>query len=125
VHGKTSCFSFNKKNRLSCRAEFQQVMQSPQHRLNAEGCLLLAHANGLDCARLGLIVAKKQVKLAVNRNGCKRQLREYFRQHQQDIVGLDVVILVRKGFDSLDHEAIVQRLDKLWKRLIQYGSSLG
>lgn len=49
-------------------------------------------------ARLGIVVAKKNVRLAVARNKIKRVLRETFRQQQQLLNGLDVVVVVKKNF---------------------------
>ncbi len=45
--------------------------------------------------RLGLIVAGKIERLAVNRNRVKRILREVFRERQQEWAGLDVVMRLR------------------------------
>lgn len=52
---------------------------------------VLAAPNGLDIARLGLIVPKKVIRTAVGRNRVKRLLREWFRLGQVDIAGLDIV----------------------------------
>lgn len=47
--------------------------------------------NGLDYARLGLIVPKRVIADAVGRNRIKRLLREGFRLRQQEFPGLDIV----------------------------------
>lgn len=49
-------------------------------------------------ARLGIVVAKKNVKLAVERNRIKRLVRETFRLQQQHLNGLDVVVVIKKNF---------------------------
>lgn len=66
------------------------------------GCGLdvLAAPNGLEYARLGLIIPKKIVPTAVGRNRIKRLLREGFRIHQEEISGLDVVARLRSGLDE-------------------------
>ena len=51
--------------------------------------------NGLDRARLGMIVPKKIVPLAVGRNRIRRLLREWFRLRQQELSGLDVIAQLR------------------------------
>jgi ribonuclease P protein component len=48
-------------------------------------------------ARLGIIAAKKSMKRAVDRNRCKRMIREAFRIHPIKNVQIDLVILVRKA----------------------------
>lgn len=55
------------------------------------GLDVLAAPNGLEFARLGLIIPKKAVATAVARNRVKRLLRESFRLHQAEIAGMDVV----------------------------------
>lgn len=55
------------------------------------GLDVLAAPNGLQYARLGMIVPKKIVATAVARNRVKRLLRESFRLHQAEFSGLDVL----------------------------------
>lgn len=55
------------------------------------GLDVLAAPNGLDYARLGLIVPKKIIATAAGRNRIKRLLREGFRLNQVELAGLDVV----------------------------------
>ena len=49
-------------------------------------------------ARLGIVVAKRCVHLAVDRNKIKRLIRELFRQQHQQMQGLDVVVVVKRDF---------------------------
>jgi ribonuclease P protein component len=49
-------------------------------------------------ARLGIVVAKRNVKSAVARNKVKRLIRESFRKQQEQLSGLDVVVVVKKDF---------------------------
>ena len=49
-------------------------------------------------ARLGVVVAKRNVKLAVARNRLKRTVRESFRLQQSCLTGLDIVVVVKKDF---------------------------
>ena len=73
--------------------------------------------NELAYPRLGLIVAKKTAKLAVNRNYMRRVLRELFRLNQHDIASLDLVIQVQKKFEKLDFFAIKKEFDGLLNKL--------
>jgi ribonuclease P protein component len=58
---------------------------------------IYAKPNKLNYPRLGLIVAKKMARRAVERNRVKRQLREYFRtnQYNQATLNMDWVIRLR------------------------------
>jgi len=62
-------------------------------------------------ARLGLAVAKKCAKRAVDRNRLKRLARESFRQHKQSLAGFDIVLLVLKSLEK-HWSRITPRLEK-------------
>jgi ribonuclease P protein component len=66
-------------------------------------CLdVLAGPNGLAISRLGMIVPKKVIRTAAGRNRVKRLLREWFRQSQADIVGLDIIARLKaRGNESM------------------------
>ncbi|MDO8813462.1 MAG: ribonuclease P protein component [Gallionella sp.] len=51
--------------------------------------------NGQENARLGMIVGKKMLPGAADRNRVKRMIREVFRQHNIKLRKLDVVVRVR------------------------------
>lgn len=112
---------FTRQHRLSGRTDFENVMKAPLHRLSADVFLLLAQKNTLTHGRLGIIIAKKTVKKANERNWVKRQCREYFRRHQHEVNPMDMVILARKGIADLSHDELTQRLDAIWKKLAKYG----
>jgi len=59
------------------------------------GIDFLAARNGLDYARLGMIVPKKILATAVARNRVKRLIREAFRLNQSELKGLDVVARIK------------------------------
>lgn len=67
---------------------------------------------------MGLILSKRIIPLAVTRNRVKRLLRESFRRHQQELAGLDIIILARKGLGDLDNKAISKDSTSLWEKLI-------
>ena len=84
---------------------------------------MLARSNQLDNARLGLAIAKKHVKLAVDRNRIKRVIRESFRYNRQQISGLDLVVLGRAGTASLTNKQLFSSLESHWKRLAETKST--
>lgn len=53
---------------------------------------VLAKPNRLGWARLGLIVPKRILPHAVDRNGVKRQIREAFRHVQHELGDLDTIV---------------------------------
>lgn len=72
------------------------------------GLDLLAAPNGLDFARLGLIVPKKIIATAVGRNRVKRLIRESFRLNQAELVGLDVVARIKAKSQEADLKEALQ-----------------
>ena len=56
--------------------------------------------NGKTNARLGIIVGKRALSGAVNRNRVKRNIRETFRQHSIKMCNIDLVVMVRGPFDQ-------------------------
>ncbi|MEC8429443.1 MAG: ribonuclease P protein component, partial [Pseudomonadota bacterium] len=64
-----------------------------------------------------LVIAKKNIRLAVQRNRIKRILRESFRLRQETLIGLDIVVLARRGLDDLDNQQLHQLFHQQWQRL--------
>lgn len=71
----------------------------------------------LETARLGLVVGKKFLKRAVQRNLIKRIVREQFRLKRPDIPCRDLVVRLVVRLEKVDRHAvkdeIVQLLGKL------------
>jgi ribonuclease P protein component len=108
---------FSREKRLLTPRQFKAVFDSPSGKAPGKNVLLLARNNDLDHPRLGLVIGKKSVKLAVERNRLKRQIRESFRHNQDSLAGLDIVVVARKGLGDLDNAELAQQFSKLWKRL--------
>lgn len=108
---------FSREKRLLTPRQFKTVFDSPTGKVPGRNVLLLARDNDLDHPRLGLVIGKKSVKLSVERNRLKRQIRESFRLNQDSLIGWDIVVVARKGLGDLDNSELAQQFGKLWKRL--------
>lgn len=108
---------FGREKRLLTPRQFKAVFDSPSGKVPGRNVLLLARENDLQHPRLGLVIGKKSVKLSVERNRIKRQIREIFRHHQLELAGWDIVIIARKGLADLDNPELAKQFAKLWKRL--------
>ena len=108
---------FGREKRLLTPRQFKAVFASPSGKVPGRNVLLLARENDLQHPRLGLVIGKKSVKLSVERNRIKRQIRETFRHHQLELAGWDIVIIARKGLADLDNPELAKQFAKLWKRL--------
>jgi len=82
---------FARRQRLLAAAEFEGVFN---HRCSWRTPLfqILAKPNGLDTARLGMVVSKRLLSRSVDRNRMRRKIREAFRYVSQDMPGLDLVV---------------------------------
>jgi len=79
--------------------------------------ILAARGRG-EHSRLGLAVAKKRAKRAVDRNRLKRIVREHFRHHCDSLERLDLVVMNRDQATEASNEVLQKSLEKLWGRLI-------
>ena len=67
--------------------------------------------------RLGLAIAKKRVKRAIDRNRIKRIIRESFRQHQSYLVGKDIIVLARDNTTRVDNPTLFNSLQNHWQQI--------
>lgn len=72
--------------------------------------------NGKKNARFGMIVGKKTLALATDRNRMKRVIREAFRQHSIKLCGLDLVVMLRRN-DPQEGGMQVGNLKMLFNRV--------
>ena len=110
-------FGFPKISRLLNATDYKAVFSNAQLKVSCHHFLVLANCNTRSSARLGLVIAKKNVTLAVQRNRIKRQLRNTFRYNKDLLNKLDVVVLARKDADKLNNEDLVDTINSLWQDL--------
>ena len=105
---------FARQQRLTQASEFKSVFANPSVKQGDATMLLLGKKNNLNTARLGLAVAKKQLKHAVSRNRFKRLTRESFRHHLNIIKNLDIVVIARAGAKNKTNRELLDLLSKNW-----------
>lgn len=134
---------FGPERRLRCARDYQQVFNQTLFKVHQPAFLLLAtathkppasvdpstpagHQGTVDVpveltqqtlARLGLVVAKKKVRRAHERNRLKRLCRESFRLQQQHLPPLDIVILPKAGADLQSNAELQHQLHMAWIKL--------
>lgn len=114
---------FRRSSRLRDSAGFRAVLRGGR-RTTARHFLVYALANGLDCARLGLIVGARAERSAVRRNSFKRLVREAFRARQAELAGLDVVVQLRVGgSDRPVGRALLDELNGIFAILSKWRAS--
>ena len=125
-----SDFSFGKHKRLLNAGDYKPVFDHADIKASHKHVLLLARRNNLQHNRIGLVMAKKNIRLAVQRNRIKRIIRECFRCSSMCSTisaRLDIVILARRGLDTLSsnevHLLINNQFQQLDKKLNILGNS--
>lgn len=111
--------TFPSKLRLRSNTQFREVYQRSR-RFAAKSLTVLARPNQLEYARIGASIAKKNIRHAVARNRIKRIIRESFRHRHPQLGGIDIVIRVNKGADSLSNHELQQQLEQQWTLLTSY-----
>jgi len=109
--------SFPRDRRLLTAADYRRVFAKPLK--SADACFtVLASPASLPVSRLGLAIAKKQLKHAVERNRIKRLVREYFRCHVAADLACDFVVLTRGVVRHKSNRELLLSLQKHFESLI-------
>ena len=110
-------YNFPSTLRLKKPSEYKKVFGKPVKSSDAY-FTLLAIKNDYGHPRLGLAIAKKNIRKAVDRNIIKRTVRENFRNQQQKLGNMDIVVLARKEALDVPLELLRNSLEKHWLRLV-------
>jgi len=118
-------YAFKPDQRLLTSHDFKCVFDNVAIKAGTSELLVLAIDNhDKKPARLGLVVAKKNQKRAVDRNRFKRVIRESFRTHQHQLEGLELVVLNRRGANKIDSIALKKVVDQTWQRILKKRQSI-
>ncbi|MGB0465939.1 MAG: ribonuclease P protein component [Pontibacterium sp.] len=110
-------FGYPRELRILTGEGFQKVFSNASLKVPDQHLLILARPNGLDHPRIGFVISKKNVRLAVQRNRVRRIIRESYRLNQHHLPPVDIVVLARRGLDGLESEALHKLSSKCWSRL--------
>lgn len=117
-----SLYCFGKDVRLRCAKDYQGVFNYTLFKVHQPCFLILASLSAdFKISRVGLVVAKKKVRRAHERNRIKRISRESFRLNQHQLLGLDIVIMPKVGIEQISNADLHQQLQISWlkiKRLV-------
>jgi ribonuclease P protein component len=112
---RSSIAGFTPDQRLHSAAEFGRVFAEPA-RSSDRFFTVLARSSDRNHARLGLTVARRAAKRAVDRNRIKRLARESFRQHR-DLPPWDFVVLARPAAERAERGLLRASLDRHFAQL--------
>jgi ribonuclease P protein component len=86
--------SFPKQTRILNSSVYSSVLRRPQKKLVTGPVQVKACDNGLEFARLGLVVPKRGTARAYDRNQIKRIIREEFRLTRNSLPPKDMIVQV-------------------------------
>ena len=113
----TTLYGFSTAVRLRCAADYKSVFDGALFKVHQPHFLFLAKRSELPNSRLGIVVAKKKVRRAHERNRVKRLARESFRLHQQQLDVLDIVVMPKVGIEAVPNAELHQQLQFAWQKL--------
>lgn len=115
--GRNNNLTFPRSARLLTGADYSCVFKKNQ-RFSDRYWTILVHENPAQASKLGLAIAKKRAKRAVDRNKIKRIARESYRHHRLDMHGLQLVVMNRDAA-AAEHVAGLRRsMDSLCRKII-------
>ena len=111
-------YSFGTEYRIRCAADYKSVFDGVLFKVHQPHFLFLAKITEQPNSRLGIVVAKKKVRRAHERNRVKRLARESFRLQQgQFNKNIDVVMMPKVGIEAIENQELHQQLDFAWQKL--------
>ena len=113
-----SKFGFKRRLRITSPSEYQRVFANPIKSGSAI-FTVLATPNKLQHPRLGLAIAKKHIRRAVDRNRIKRQIRESFRLYKDTLPAVDVVVLAKQLTNKKTNTELARTLNDHWQNLVK------
>ena len=108
--------NFPRAARLLSAREFDRVF-SKAVRVSNKYFTVLLRPNTEASARIGFVISKKNINLAVQRNLVRRKSREFFRMHRMLIPAIDMVFIARPSLSKANRKQIHQALENLWHKI--------
>lgn len=103
----------SKSRRLRSGSELREITRQGR-RIRDSLFSVHTRANGLDHARLGVTVSRRVSTKAVVRNRIKRCIRESFRQSQDTLAGVDLVVVAQPPAGNTAPGLLRESLQRHW-----------
>ena len=107
--------SFPKTSRLKLASDFRDLLRNGIS-FRQNGIAVYFKKSGQKKSRLGIIVSKRILKRAVDRNRIKRSIREFFRRERKNFnAHFDLVVRIQQNVNLFEDN----NLQKYLKALLQ------
>ncbi len=107
---------FPRSTRLLTAGDYSQVFKQNK-RYSDNYWTILVRRDDSRPTRLGLAIAKKRAKRAVDRNKLKRVAREAFRYQQSTLAGLEMVVMNRDAATKASTAELRASIDALFVKM--------
>ncbi len=104
-----------KVSSLKGNAKFDSIFSSNDYQIQAGPFKILLKKNRTNDLSLGLIIPKKKIALASNRNFVKRRAREIIRNKK--FLGHDIIFLVKQKIKDFDKAKVKNHINNLKRKL--------
>ena len=111
-----SDYGFPRAARLLSAGDYSQVFKQNK-RYSDDYWTILVRRDDSRPTRLGLAIAKKRAKRAVDRNKLKRVVREAFRYQQSTLAGLEMVVMNRDAATKASTAELRASIDALFVKM--------
>lgn len=108
-------YCFTKTRRLLKKQEYDYVFEKAK-KTTSENFTFLYRDNKIGQARLGLVLSKKIIAKAHDRNRVKRMIRESFRQ-KADLPALDIIVLAKPTIKHASNATLFDNLELTWNKI--------
>ena len=102
--------------RLLTSSDFKTVFDNTDIKVFDKNFIILGMLSTLPYPRLGIVVAKKKIRKANDRNRLKRTVRESFRLNQSILSGVDLIVIPSKNSNLIDKSILTKSLSRAWKK---------
>ncbi|MDA8561937.1 ribonuclease P protein component [Gammaproteobacteria bacterium] len=108
--------TYSKKNILNNKKDFNFVFKS-SNKISHKYLTVIYNNSPSLINKLGIIVKKRFIKKAVDRNKIKRIIRESFRYQSEKMKGKFIIVIIRNKCNELSKLNLRKGIDELWEKL--------
>jgi len=112
--------TLSKAQRLRSPKDYRRVYQTKQWGGSSHHTFNVNPLDQPTLSSLGVTVSKKVSKLAVVRNKIKRQVKEFYRHRQEELLSTELVITAKPSCSSASNEERSQSLTVLWVKILKW-----
>ena len=100
--------------------DYQAAFSRPPY-LSSKAFLIWVSTNGTGrAARLGVVISKKNVKMAVVRNRYKRIAKELFRPYKSKLINKDIILVIKSVGSTKSKQDWKQKLIRAYTWLAYF-----